>query len=131
TAGEQCRSSFQAGRGSPETYLQLDVVDSAGTRLGGVSSSGTDTSLLRQVTGRFALPTTGTYRLRVSGTVDRTDRDRGPYRVLLYKVNRRPETAPDTIALGDSVSGESIDMPGDVDAWRFNVRDSVGVNLAA
>ena len=131
TAGEEFNAFLQARSGSPDTYLQLDVVDSAGTRLGGVSSSGTDTSLLRQVTGRFALPTTGTYRLRVSGTVDRTDRDRGPYRVLLYKVNRRPETAPDTIALGDSVSRESIDMPGDVDEWRFTVRDSIGVNLVA
>ena len=131
TAGEEFNAFLQARSGSPDTYLQLDVVASGGTRLGGVTSSGTDTSLLRQVTGRFALPTTGAHRLRVSGTVDRTDRDRGPYRVLLYKVNRRPETAPDTIALGDSVSRESIDVPGDVDEWRFTVPDSTGVNLVA
>ena len=49
--------------------------------------------------------------------------------MLLYKVNRRPETVPDTIALGDSVSRESIDVPGDVDEWRVTVPDSTGVNL--
>src|SRR6266516_415997 len=71
----------------------------------------------------------GRYRLRVSGTRDRTDPDRGPYRLLLYKVNPRPETAPDTLALGDSVSRESIDVPGDVDEWRVTVPDSTGVDL--
>jgi len=129
TAGEEFNAFLQARSGSPDTYLQLEVWAAGGTRLGGVTSSGTDTTLLRQSTGRFALPTTGTYRLRVSGMVDRTDRDRGSYRVLLYKVNRRPETAPDTIALGDSVSRESIDVPGDVDEWRVTVPDSTGANL--
>ena len=128
-AGEEFTAFLQARSGSPNTYLQLDVLASGDTRLGGVSSSGTDTSLLRQVTGRFALSTTGTYRLRVSGTRDRTDPDRGPYRLLLYKVNPRPETAPDTLALGDSVSRESIDVPGDVDEWRVTVPDSTGVDL--
>ena len=128
-AGEEFNAFLQARTGSADTYLQLDVVAAGDTRLGGVASSGTDTSLLRQVTGRFALPTTGTYRLRVSGSRDRTDPDRGPYRLLLYKVNPRPETAPDTIALGDSVSRESIDVPGDVDEWRVSVPDSSGVNL--
>src|SRR5256885_1722222 len=131
TAGDEFNAFLQARSGSPDTQLQLDVVASGDTRLAGVTSNGTDTILLRQVTGRFALPTTGMYRLRVSGTVDRTDRDRGPDRVLLYQVNRRPETASDTIALGDRVSRESIDVPGDVDECRFTVRDSVGVNLVA
>src|SRR5947199_1472976 len=128
-AGEEFNAFLQARTGSADTYLQLDVVAAGDTRLGGVASSGTDTSLLRQVTGRFALPTTGTYRLRVSGSRDRTDPDRGPYRLLLYKVNPRPETAPDTIALGDSVSRESIDVPGDVDEGRVSVPDSSDVNL--
>src|SRR2546425_10903911 len=60
-------------------------------------SLGSDTSLLRQVTGRFALAGAGTYRLRVSGAPYYPyDLNYGPYRLFLYRINRRPETLPDT-----------------------------------
>ena len=130
-AGEEFNTFFQAENGSPETSLQLDVVDGAGTVLRTVQSVGTDTSLLRQVTGRFALPRTETYRLRVSGAPYYPyDFNRGAYRLLLYRINRRPETLPVTLAFGDSVSGEAIDLPGDVDEYRVTVPDSSGANLA-
>jgi len=58
-AGEEFNTFFQAENGSPETSLQLEVVDGAGTVLRTVQSVGTDTSLLRQVTGRFALQARG------------------------------------------------------------------------
>jgi len=131
-AGEEFNTFFQAENGSPETSLQLDVVDGAGTVLRTVQSVGTDTSLLRQVTGRFALPGTGTYRLRVSGVTPYYpyDLNHGAYRLFLYRINRRPETLPATLAFGDSVSGEAIDLPGDVDEFRVTVPDSSGANLA-
>lgn len=130
-AGEEFNTFFQAENGSPETSLQLDVVDGAGTVLRTVQSVGTDTSLLRQVTGRFALPGTGTYRLRVSGVIPYypSDLNYGAYRLLLYRINRRPETLPATLAFGDSVSGEAIDLPGDVDEFRVTVPASSGANL--
>jgi len=130
-AGEEFNAFFQAENGSPETSLQLELVDGAGTVLRTVQSVGTDTSLLRQVTGRFALPGTGTYRLRVSGAPYYPyDFNRGAYRLFLYRINRRPETLPATLALGDSLSGEAIDLPGDVDEFRVTVPDSSGANLA-
>ena len=131
-AGEEFNTFFQAENGSPETSLQLDVVDGAGTVLRTVQSVGTDTSLLRQVTGRFALPATGTYRLRVSGVVPDypSDLNHGAYRLFVYRINRRPETLPATLAFGDSVSGEAIDLPGDVDEFHVTVPDSSGANLA-
>jgi len=130
-AGEEFNTFFQAENGSPETSLQLEVVDGAGTVLRTVQSVGTDTSLLRQVTGRFALPGTGTYRLRVSGVTPYYpyDRNYGAYRLFLARINRRPETLPATLAFGDSVSGEAIDVPGDVDEFRVTVPDSSGANL--
>jgi len=129
-AGEEFNVFFQAESGSPQTMLQLEVVDGAGTVLRTVQSVGTDTSLLRQVTGRFALPGTGTYRLRVSGAPSYpADFNRGPYRLFLYPINRRPETVPATLTFGDSVSGEAIDLPGDVDEFRVTVPDSSGANL--
>jgi len=130
-AGEEFNTFFQAENGSPETSLQLEVVDGAGTVLRTVQSVGTDTRLLRQVTGRFALPGTGTYRLRVSGVTPYYpyDRNYGAYRLFLARINRRPETLPATLAFGDSVSGEAIDVPGDVDEFRVTVPDSSGANL--
>jgi hypothetical protein len=130
-AGEQVDAFFQAQNGSPDDRLQLYVVDPAGSVLRSIQSTGTDTSLFRQVTGRFALPSTGTYRLRVSGYDGYCARGyRGAYQVFLHRVNGQPETAPDTLAFGDSLSGESIDLPGDFDEFRVTVPDSSGANLA-
>ena len=130
-AGEEFNAFLQAQSGSPETQLQLDVLDGGGTVLRSTQSLGTDTSLLRQPTGRFALPNSGTYRLRVSGVAGYpNDLSTGSYRLFLYRISRRPETLPDTLAFGDSLSGEAIDLPGDVDEFRVTVRDTSGANLA-
>ena len=133
-AGEELNAFLQAQSGSPETHLQLEVLDGGGTLVSYAQSVGTDTSLLRQPTGRFALPSTGTYRLRVSGVNGGPsypdELNRGAYRLFLGRINRRPETVPDTLAFGDSLSGEAIDLPGDVDEFRVTVRDSSGANLA-
>ena len=133
-AGEELNAFLQAQSGSLETHLQLEVLDGGGTLVSYTQSVGTDTSLLRQPTGRFALPRTGTYRLRVSGVNGGPsypdELNRGAYRLFLGRINRRPETVPDTLAFGDSLSGEAIDLPGDVDEFRVTVRDSSGANLA-
>jgi len=128
-AGEEINVFLQAQNGSPETYLQLDALDAMGTVLRTTQSVGTDTSLFQRVTGRFALLSTGTHRLRVTGVLSTIARDTGPYRLFLYQVSRRPETTPDTLAFGDSISGEAIALPGDVDEWRVTVPDSSGANL--
>ena len=129
--GEEFNAFLQAQDGSPETRLQLEVVGPSGTTLLSTQSIGTDTGLLHQSTGRFALPSGGTYRLRVSGVPTYpADLNRGAYRLLLYRVDRKPETLPETLALGDSLTGEAIDMPGDVDEFRVTVPDSSGANLA-
>src|SRR2546422_6554101 len=109
-----------------------DVCSSDLTVLRSAESLGSDTSLLRQVTGRFALAGAGTYRLRVSGAPYYPyDLNYGPYRLFLYRINRRPETLPHTLAFGDRLSGETIDLPGDVDEFRVTVPDSSGANLVA
>ena len=129
SAGQEFTAFLQARSGDATTLLQLDVVDADGTVLGSVQSTGTDTSLLGQVTPRVAMHTTGTHRLRVSGVPATGARNRGPYRVFLYKVNRQPENHADTLAPGDSVFNEAIDAPSDVDEYRVHVLDTVGVDL--
>ena len=128
TVGEELNAFIQAQSGSLETF-RLEVVDAAGTVQRGAQSVATDTSLLRQPTGRFALTSTGTYRLRVRGASDFSDHARGPYRLFVHRVNRAPESVPATLAFGDSVSGETIAVPGDVDEFRVTVPDSSGANL--
>jgi hypothetical protein len=111
--------------------LQLDVLDDTGAVLRSAQSHGTDGTLARQQTGRFNLLTGGTHRLRVLGVVSTTDRDTGSFRLLIYPINRQPETVPDSIVLGDSVLTEVIDAPGDVDEYRVIVSDTSGANLVA
>lgn len=129
SAGQEFNMFFQALNGGLLTQLRLQVVGPDSAVLRDVVSRGTDTSLMRQVTGRFALPTTGSYLVRVAGVTSSTDRDVGPYRFSLRAVNRAPEFLPDTLAFGDSATGETIAFPGDVDEWHVTVPDSSGTNL--
>jgi hypothetical protein len=130
--GEEYNAFLQARDSSPNTALQVEVVDVAGAVIRSTQSVGSDTGLLHQPTGRFALTSSGTYRLRVSGVRSYpSDLNTGPYRLLLYRVDRRPEHVPVALALGDSVTGESIDVPGDADEYRVVVGETTGVNLVA
>lgn len=130
-AGAEYNAFIEPQNGSPNTRLQLEVLNAAGAVLRTLERFGSDTGLLEGPTGRFALPSTGTYRLRVSG-VDGFGSQfyRGPYRVALHQIDRQPESRPRTFAFGDSVSGERIDGPGDVDEFIVTVPDSSGANLA-
>jgi hypothetical protein len=124
--GRDYYAFLQAENGSRDNWLQLDVVDTSGAVLGSVTSRGADTSLTTQMSGRIRVATSRTFRLRVSGA---QPAGTGAYRFLVYQVNPKPESRPDTLALGDSVSGESVEFPGDVDAFRVHVPDSTAANL--
>lgn len=129
-AGTEFNAFLQARDGSSGTHLALTALDSDGTVLGTAASVGADTSLLRQPAGRFAVRTTGTHRLRVAaGTVGTEPASAGPYRLLLSRIDRRPETHADTLVLGDSVLDESLDPPGDVDEFQVMVTVSSGASL--
>ena len=129
--GDEYDVFLQAQNGLPESSARLEVLDPAGSLLAAVESKGTDTSLIRQPTGRFRLPFTGTYRLRVTGLKPFTVPDyRGGYRLLRYRVDPRPESIPSTLSFGDSLTGEAIDLPGDVDEFVVRVTNSSGGNLA-
>jgi hypothetical protein len=129
TAGDEFNAFLRFQGGPPDQGLLLTVLDPAGVALGYVHSVVTDTSLLDRPTGRFRLPSTGTYRLSVKNASNPWDRSRGPYQLLLYRVNRAPETLPAALTLGDSLTGETIDMPGDIDEFRVTVTDSTGATL--
>jgi hypothetical protein len=127
SAGEEFTAFLQAQHGSAPT--QLGAVDADATVLATVQSTGADTSLLGQATPRFAVRTTGTHRLRVEGAGDAGSPGGGPYRLFLARINRQPESWSDTLAPGDTVVDEEMDLSGDVDEYVVHVPDSSGAYL--
>ncbi|HKW39684.1 MAG TPA: hypothetical protein VJN39_00415 [Gemmatimonadales bacterium] len=121
-AGQLLNVFFQAMSGDSKDELLLTVNGLV------VASVGTDTSMSDHATGRFALPTSGTYTVRVSGVSPDSAGDRGPYRFQVYPIDRRPERAPPTLTLGDSVA-ESIDVLGDIDEYTLTVPESGLANI--
>ncbi|HKG92369.1 MAG TPA: hypothetical protein VKA84_10775 [Gemmatimonadaceae bacterium] len=119
-AGQQFNVFFQTLVGGPD-LMQLRVVGLGpvpGTDLV-ARRAGPETPLLARATTRFTLPSSGTFTVRVTGESDRTAGVRGGYRVALYAVDPRPERAPAALSPGDSVVGESLDLPGDVDEFTL------------
>jgi hypothetical protein len=109
-AGQQLNLFAQA-----QDFLFSDVVGFAG-----LISFGDDTALAEQASGTFAIPSTGSYTLRVRGADGASGGDRGPYRFLLYPINPAPEDAPARLTLGDSVQ-DAIELPGDVDSFTLQL----------
>jgi hypothetical protein len=128
-AGDEFNVLLQARSGRTDT-MRLEIVAPGGAPITAVEGFGTDTSLFQRVTGRFALPATGTYRVRVTGATSTTDGNTGPYRFFLYRIDRHPESVAAALTFGDSVSGESLDLPGDIDEYTVAITDSSGATLA-
>ena len=79
-------------------------------------------------TGRFRIPAGATVRVHVAG--DAHERAyRGPYRIFLYPVSYAPETASASLTLGDSITGEAIELAGDVDEFTLTVPDTSLANF--
>ncbi|HET9709882.1 MAG TPA: hypothetical protein VFP39_16390 [Gemmatimonadales bacterium] len=129
--GQECVVFLQGLTGNTASRFALDVLDSSGAVMTNTQSGGADAALLGQMTARFRFPATGPSQmhLRVSGSSDQVLVDRGPYRFWVYPIDRHPETAADTLALGDSILNEPIDVPGDVDEFHVKIPDSTGLNV--
>ena len=131
TAGQEVAAFVQTLTGGWTNTLQACLVADAGTlnelSLGCAQSIGTDTSLWGQSTGRFVLPRTTTYTVRVQGL--RSALDRGPYRMMAYLVNRAPEIRAQALVLNDTIDGEAIGPPGDIDEFSF--AGTAGQEMAA
>lgn len=92
----------------------LDIIaPSGGTPLGAHTSA------------RLELPSTMPYEFDIRG------HSVGPYAFSIVPIPTTPEHVADTIVIGDTLVGESIDTPGDID--RFTVLGTPGqfVNLSS
>jgi hypothetical protein len=90
-----------------------------GTVLTAVEAGGVAGGAGDQYSLRAPLPVSGTYTLRVLNAPYRPLAS-GPYSMEAYTVSAAPEHVPATVAIGQTVSGESIDRPGDLDVFTVN-----------
>lgn len=127
SAGEELNLAFQSLPTS--NTFRVDVMSPGNLSIAYAETFFPDTTLYQTITGTFTLPSTGTYRIRVASNDSRFGYDIGPYRFFLYRINRQPESLPATLALGDSLAGESIEVAGDIDEFHVTVPDSTGANL--
>jgi hypothetical protein len=106
--------------------MMVELIDSTGTTV-----AVTNVSLANDVgvSGVVTLAP-GRYTLRADPT---RAQDRslmtGSYSIWLYRFRIGPEAAPDTIAIGDTVS-EASTPPGDVDTYRFFATNHTHVTMA-
>jgi hypothetical protein len=129
TPGERYNLFFQADPASVRGALTLEAVAMpTGVEIRRAASDGRQV-LLENATGTITLPASGSYRVRVHGNSDRAVH-RGAYRVFTYRVDPRPEHVPAALALNDSVVGERIELPGDVDEYTIDVPRQMSVVLS-
>jgi hypothetical protein len=135
--GEELDIDFQATHGDT-TSLLLDVSDVLTTDPSGnpvnptVVSRGTDSVLTDQSSFRFRVPSSGHATIQVAGQTapgNGGPQARGSYLIRVNRVNRSPETAPATLAIGDSVTVERIEVPGDIDEYSVSAATSDTVNI--
>ncbi|HEX6058320.1 MAG TPA: hypothetical protein VFZ11_04825, partial [Gemmatimonadaceae bacterium] len=71
--------------------------------------------------GTITIPQTGRYRIEIFGGWHHVEGQfTGPYRLLLYPVDRAPESSPVALVPGDTLETESIDDVGDVDVFTLS-----------
>jgi hypothetical protein len=79
-------------------------------------------------TGIVTVSASATVRLRVAAD-DRERAYRGPYRIFVYQPNRSPETVGASLVIGDSITGETIELAGDADEFTLTVPDTTLANF--
>lgn len=121
--------TFQAKRGD-HLHLHLQRLAGSGGMFQAVvrgSSNGqiigrvdswSDQGTLENRSPRLTIPERGDYTITVSPVNAGVDvADQGPYRLALLRVADSPEHVSATIAVGDSITAERFDMPGDIDRF--------------
>ncbi|HEX6060400.1 MAG TPA: hypothetical protein VFZ11_15425, partial [Gemmatimonadaceae bacterium] len=108
---------------APENTGRLRVIDPAS----GLEVAWVDGATRPVATEAFEVPAGGVLRLRVAeqggcaiaGCGTAVANAVGDYTVTVRRYGGAPESRAATIAVGDTVSGEAIDFPGDVDVFTF------------
>jgi len=119
--GQHVNVAFQGlGAAAPFGGFQAAVHDPSGSLLA-LLYSPISSPDVRAETGRLDLPATGWYTIDVYGTGWPTPylTETGPYRLGILPMGTAPETASPVVAVGDSVTSQSLDFPGDWDQFTL------------
>jgi len=125
--GQLVNVFFQATSGAASDDLYLYLLSPNRESLASLRSEGSDRTLEGQAMGRFELPLTGTYTVRIRGANPREDE--GTYRFQVVPLSRSPESLPSQFTLGAVVAGESISPQGDVDEFSFTASAQQEINV--
>ncbi|HEU5183336.1 MAG TPA: hypothetical protein VFU01_02135 [Gemmatimonadaceae bacterium] len=124
--GDELIAYVRALAPHPLAVISLDITRTGADPFwGGVASVMSDTAaaeLEARPTGRFILPATGEYKVRVEiygrrwgGTAGQVAGYPRGYELQLRRIVRAPERVPATITPGDTLAVEAIDYVGDID----------------
>ena len=116
TAGSEFNLFVQSSAVRPVTASVVTSIQGGGVASAG--STAADTGMFEHATGRFKVLADTTLWIRVRGQL--VSDAVGAYRLYLYRINRAPESLPGVVTPGDTISGESIDLPGDIDEFTFS-----------
>ena len=123
TVGAEFLAFLQASR-----HFFMHVRTPGGTLIGPGAGMqvDADTALLHHPLGSIRLDSAGTYSVRVFGgdPGQWLLADTGAYRVLLLRLDRRPESATASVQVSDTVTGEEIYPAGDVDEFTLSATPS-------
>ena len=127
--GDEYNIFLQVSPGDESEVVSLETLDAVGNQT--IRGDGRDTSLAQHGTGFFRLPANGMVNVLVTGVGDWNGNTTvGHYRLIVYRIDRHPESGSDQLILSDSIVTESIDFPSDVDEYTFDVSDPMWVNVA-
>jgi hypothetical protein len=108
--------------------LLLLLYDGGDTVIKALSTEPGPGGLFDHGSGRFQTPASGTVTVRVSAPSGARDY---PYRLYLYQIDTLPEHTPATLAVGDSIVGERMELPGDVDLYQLTSPGVDAISLEA
>lgn len=117
TAGQEINVLFQPLGESDSLVLGVyEHYRTSNQRLLGQVRAAAASDLEKNATGRIVLPADGTYTVVINSN---PAEGVGAYRFLISPIDRRPESLPSTVAIGDTIDGESIYPKGDIDEFTF------------
>ena len=124
TAGQIVMATIR-GAAASRGYFMLELLGPDGAVKASAASTGEYVSYTT-----FTLTQTGSHALRISGLPRAAGSPSyGGYAAEAYSINPAPEHVPATLQVGQTITGEVIDRPGDIDVFTFRGEAGRVVNV--
>ena len=125
SAGEEINVFLQslnpANSGGLSGWLRTDFEPGVVLYPGGFGAAPAGGQLSDLAHGRITIPQTGRYRIDIGAGIHHIEGQfTGAYRLLVYPVDRTPESSPAALVPGETLDTESIDDVGDIDEFTLS-----------